>query len=58
CSTMEPWERWALGISLALLNVALSATGFTLQRKAHLRAAEEQRVDPEHATMACCPMWQ
>lgn len=37
---MEDWERWALGVSLALLNCVMNSIGFTLQRKAHLLAEE------------------
>eukprot|EP00933_Yihiella_yeosuensis_P005519 TRINITY_DN110041_c0_g1_i1.p1 TRINITY_DN110041_c0_g1~~TRINITY_DN110041_c0_g1_i1.p1 ORF type:complete len:369 (+),score=42.34 TRINITY_DN110041_c0_g1_i1:159-1265(+) len=44
---MQTWERWLLGVSMALLNCALSSAGFTLQRKAHLDAAEEQKLNPE-----------
>lgn len=54
---MESWERWLLGVSMALLNCALSSTGFTLQRKAHLLAEEERLSDPEKTPETYSFLW-
>jgi len=58
-------ERWAIGIGLALSNCALSALGFTLQRKSHLlhqkdaanRSLTSDENEPGPAERSCQLMW-